>query len=373
MSTQIVEYSKTEAALADLASRYKGVVFDVATRDGMSSAIKGRAELRGYRVALEKTRVELKAPALERARLIDAEAKRITAELVSMEEPIDEAIKSEETRRDKERAAREQAERERVAYIQSLIADVAAVPAGAVGFPSSVIAAALDNLKAYEIGEWAAEFAVQAAEAKGKALATLEQLLAGAKAQEQERAEAQARAAAEREELARLRREQEQRDAAETERRQAAEKAEREAAQARAAEEAATRERIAAEERAAKEAREAADREAKEARDRADAEAKAARDAEAARQAAADAEAKAARDAEQKRQDDEAARLRADRERIDAERREVDRLQNELLDGALMLAKFVERFGKRREFAAVVKAIREYEAKHAEPAAEVTK
>lgn len=32
---------------------------------GMSTAKEARAEVRGYRVALEKLRVELKAPALE--------------------------------------------------------------------------------------------------------------------------------------------------------------------------------------------------------------------------------------------------------------------------------------------------------------------
>ena len=52
--TAIAEYNATAAALADLEHRYKGVVFDVATREGMATAIKGRAELRGYRVALEK-------------------------------------------------------------------------------------------------------------------------------------------------------------------------------------------------------------------------------------------------------------------------------------------------------------------------------
>ena len=61
MSTEIVEYSKTDAALADLASRFKGVVFEVATREGMGAAVKARAEVRGYRVDLEKTRVEIKA------------------------------------------------------------------------------------------------------------------------------------------------------------------------------------------------------------------------------------------------------------------------------------------------------------------------
>ena len=52
--TPIAEYSKTAAALAELSQKYKGVLFDVQTREGMQAAIKGRAELRGYRVALEK-------------------------------------------------------------------------------------------------------------------------------------------------------------------------------------------------------------------------------------------------------------------------------------------------------------------------------
>src|SRR3990167_5126551 len=100
--TPIAEYSKTAAALADLANRYKSVVFDVATREGMLAAIKGRAEIRGYRVALEKTRVEIKAPALERARLIDTEAKRIKEALEALENPIDQAIKAEEGRKERE-------------------------------------------------------------------------------------------------------------------------------------------------------------------------------------------------------------------------------------------------------------------------------
>ncbi len=47
----------------------------------------------------------------------------------------------------------------------------------------------------------------------------------------------------------------------------------------------------------------------------------------------------------------------AERAKTDAERREVERLQNELLDGAAMLRKFAERYGKRREFLPVTKAI----------------
>lgn len=98
MTTAIKEYSETEAALAKLSQDYKGVVYDVTTVEGMGAARKGRAELRTYRTSLEKMRVHLKEDILVRGRLIDGEAKRITAELESLETPIDEQIKKEEKR-----------------------------------------------------------------------------------------------------------------------------------------------------------------------------------------------------------------------------------------------------------------------------------
>ena len=109
---QIVEYSQTEAGLAILAERYRGAVYDVANADGMSAARKARADIKGYRVSLEKVRTEIKAPALERCRLIDAEAKRITTALLGLEEPIDGQIKAEENRVDAERQAKVRAEAE---------------------------------------------------------------------------------------------------------------------------------------------------------------------------------------------------------------------------------------------------------------------
>jgi len=120
-TNSVIEYSRTDAALHDLTGRYAGIVFDVTTKAGFEQARKARAELRTYRVDLEKVRVEIKAPALERCRLIDAEAKRITAALLALEDPIDAQIKAEEARREEERtrAAREEAariaEQERIA------------------------------------------------------------------------------------------------------------------------------------------------------------------------------------------------------------------------------------------------------------------
>jgi hypothetical protein len=66
----IQEYSATTAALAELSQKYKGVLYDVTTKEGMVAAKQGRAELRTYRVNLEKTRVTIKEPALRRIQLI---------------------------------------------------------------------------------------------------------------------------------------------------------------------------------------------------------------------------------------------------------------------------------------------------------------
>jgi len=115
MTTFIQEYSATEAALAELAGRYKGVVYEVSTREGMKAAVAGRAEVRGLRVSLEKLRVQIKAPALKRVQEVDSEARRITAALSALEDPIDAQIKREEERKELERTAAARAEADRLA------------------------------------------------------------------------------------------------------------------------------------------------------------------------------------------------------------------------------------------------------------------
>ncbi|MES2636335.1 MAG: hypothetical protein V4605_03345 [Pseudomonadota bacterium] len=114
MTTEIAEYKPTESALADLAKRYEKVQFDVTTKEGMRSAIEGRAEIRKLRIDLEKKRVEIKAPALAKCTLIDSEARRITAVLVSLEEPIDDQIKFEERKKQEELESKIRAEKERI-------------------------------------------------------------------------------------------------------------------------------------------------------------------------------------------------------------------------------------------------------------------
>jgi len=123
-STEIAEYTQTEAALADLRARMSNVEYDVTTVKGLAVAKADRAEVRGLRTSLEATRKQIKAPALAHCKLIDDEAKRITAELLKLEEPIDQQIKKRETELEAERAAREAAEKARIMAITEKIAGI---------------------------------------------------------------------------------------------------------------------------------------------------------------------------------------------------------------------------------------------------------
>lgn len=303
----IAAYSPVAAGLAELRHRFDGVVFDVSTTKGDKEARGFRKELVALRTTLEAKRKELKAPALAYAKRIDDEAKAITLEILGLEEPIDAQIKAEEARKEAERAAKAEAERQRVAAIQERIAnDITGAVRGAVGRSFSEISQILSDVGAMVIGAEFEEFQAQAQAAKGETLDKLRDMQQSALAREEEEArikaerEAEAaRLAAERAELERLR----------------AEAAERErvAAEARAAEERAQAAKLAAE----REAQEAELRAAREAQERELA-------AQRAAQAKAEAEARAAREAEEQRLAAERAELRRQQEAAEAQRRAAE-------------------------------------------------
>ena len=205
MSTQIAEYSPTEAALADLRSRYEAVVFDTSTSKGMQEAIAGRAEIRGYRVDLEKERVRIKAPALERCRLIDTEAKRITAELEALENPIDASIKAEQQRKENERIEKERIERERIEAINARFTAIKALPLGAMNATASEIQKIIEHAEAIDEASFPEDMQPAAKYEKRLAITSLRAALDARNAHDAE----QVRIQAEREELAKLRAEQE--------------------------------------------------------------------------------------------------------------------------------------------------------------------
>jgi len=132
-NNEISEYNKTEAALADLRARMANVEYDVSTVKGLAVAKADRAEVRGLRTSLEAKRKQIKAPVLAHCKLIDDEAKRITVELLKLEEFIDQQIKVREAELEAEKAAREAAERERVTAIHKRIATIREYVALAAG------------------------------------------------------------------------------------------------------------------------------------------------------------------------------------------------------------------------------------------------
>lgn len=240
MGTEIAEYTRTEAALADLAARYKGVVFDVATRDGMQTAIKGRAELRTYRVDLEKTRVNLKEGILKTGRLIDGEARRITAEIAALETPIDEQIKKQEKIKDDERMAAVRAEQARVE------AEQAAIKAA----EEKRLADALAEIERARLALEEERKAREAEDKRAREQLEADQRAARRKIEEEERVAREAREEQDRQ--ARLAREEEDRKVAEARRienERIAQEAAKAAAEQRAIEDAQRKERQAEEDR----------------------------------------------------------------------------------------------------------------------------
>jgi hypothetical protein len=315
----IVEYNRTEAKLADLRNRLQGVIFEVAKPSGDKAARAARQECVSLRSELERTRAGFKAPALAFGKKIDTGAKRLEAEILALEEPIDAQIKADEERREKERQAK-------AARIERLQAEIEAIraqaAAGAFADSADEIRALLAACEATDVSEAVfAEFATPARLAKEQSAAALRQTLAKRIELDAEAA----RIAAERAELERLRAEAAARERAERERVEREQAAERErlAAERRRLDEerAAERERervaqlaIERQQAAARAEQERIDREAAAERARLDAEAAAARRAaeEAAAQARAEADrlAREAREVEERKHAAELAALR---------------------------------------------------------------
>jgi hypothetical protein len=183
---QIAEYKPTAVALKKLADTYGGLVFEVTSTKGMNEAKAARKEVRGYRTALESKRKAIKAPALQRCRDIDSEAKTITAALRQLEDPIDEQIKAEEQRKEREKEEAERIERERVAKIRADIDFMKLSPGSLIGQPAAALKAAAQDLRMQAIGEDRfAEFTQEALGAKQQALQRLASMIEAADAQEE--------------------------------------------------------------------------------------------------------------------------------------------------------------------------------------------
>lgn len=136
-TVEVTEYSTTNAALALLKKKYS-VVPDANTPDGYEVIKAGIKELTGLRTSLEAARKREKAPYIKAGQIIDDEAKRITAELVALEDPMKAAKKVVDDRVERER-------QERIARLQQKVDAIKAMPAQVRGKSSEDIAEMIDR------------------------------------------------------------------------------------------------------------------------------------------------------------------------------------------------------------------------------------
>ena len=190
----IVEYTKTATALADLRQRFAGVTYDLTTTKGDKDARAARLELTKLRSSLEGKRKEFKSPALEFGKLIDSEAKRIEAEILALEKPIDDQIKADESRRAIEKAERERLAQVRADGFRARIGQIRAFAGKCAGISAARIETGIGMVSTIDTSAAAfEEFSDDADQAKQETLAAMRQSHADtlAREQEAERLEAQ--------------------------------------------------------------------------------------------------------------------------------------------------------------------------------------
>ena len=113
---QVIEFGVADKTVADLRKRYGDLkITDVKDTKGYKIVQEAIADVKSVRVGVEKSRVSMKESALEYGRRVDAEAKRVTALLAAIEQPL----VAEKKRIDDEKAAAkraaEEAEKARIA------------------------------------------------------------------------------------------------------------------------------------------------------------------------------------------------------------------------------------------------------------------
>lgn len=205
----VAEFDRVAAGLGELQKKYGSVVFDVTIPKGMEAAKDARQTVRALRYGIENKRTEGKAPLLALGRKLDADAKRITAQLMEIEDPIHLQIKTEEDRAEREKQERIAAEVRRVEGIQERIAELRGNTLLTATSGAALIQKHIDDLNALPVDDSFAEFFNQAQDAKNAGLYRLHVIYDAAIAHEAE----QVRIASEREELARLKAAQAKRDA----------------------------------------------------------------------------------------------------------------------------------------------------------------
>jgi hypothetical protein len=166
----IAEYRPTAAALIAMRQQIADKVWDLTTTKGNDEARQTRMQLVKLRTSLEAERKRLKAPHMEAAKTIDDEAKRITAEIAAMEDPLDELIKADENRRERERQDREAAETERRRLQVLGVGNIAHLPLTHINSTADELRFVIEGLEADALESFDEEHRPHAESARTQAL-----------------------------------------------------------------------------------------------------------------------------------------------------------------------------------------------------------
>ena len=173
-----VVFSVTDAGIAELEAKHRGLVVAHGDKKGYLALTQAIAEVRTARTDVEKRRKELKQDALDYGRLVDSTAKQITERLEAIEGPLKANKEQYDAEVERIKREKEEAERLRIAGIQSLIAAIANAPVALASANTERLRQAIEKAEAMEISiaEYE-EFTQQATDAKATAIAALNELL----------------------------------------------------------------------------------------------------------------------------------------------------------------------------------------------------
>lgn len=186
-TADIAEYSQTDAALSELKQTY-AVVPDLATKDGYAFVKQGISQLTSLRTSIEAARKREKEPYLTAGKMIDAEAKRITAAIQELENPM-------RTAKQEFDEAQAKKEAERIAKLQAKVDTIIAFVDQAKGQDSTTICALMDRCGEICVDHDFYDLTDVARKAQADSMETLGQMLAERLAFEQSEAERKAQAA----------------------------------------------------------------------------------------------------------------------------------------------------------------------------------
>lgn len=210
--TDIAEYRPHEEQIVRLETTYAKLVVDCSTSEGLANAKEVRVDIRDVRYALDKTTKTALVPYQQKVKEAQARVNQVKefgetlrTRVLTIEEPVDEAIKAEEKRIADAKAERERVEAERVEAIRAKITRFSSVAAAYASRSAADISSILQGVKESVIlPEEYGEFEAEGTIARDNAIEQLEALLKSAA----EREEAAAKLLAQQKELDELREKQ---------------------------------------------------------------------------------------------------------------------------------------------------------------------